>query len=145
MIVLCHYKKHKTFPMAKMLITTMLLLIAVCSSYGQEHNMDSMDMSHMQHMNDTMPKHDSMMNMGNMDMNGEMRMPAMTHSFSLSLPMNRNGSGTSWSPDNNPMYMLMAHTKKGMWMFHGSVFIRYNTQQLTDKTSRSDAQFDAPN
>ena len=98
--------------------------------------MDSMDMHH---MHDTMPMQDSMMNMVKMDM------PAMTHSFSLSLPMNRNGSGTSWSPDNNPMYMLMAHTKKGMWMFHGSIFVRYNTQQLTNKTSRSDAQFDAPN
>jgi len=96
-------------------------------------------MSHMHQMHDTMPMHDSMMNMDNMDM------PAMTHSFSLSLPMNRNGSGTSWSPDNNPMYMLMAHTKKGMWMFHGSIYVRYNTQQLTQKTTRSDAQFDAPN
>src|SRR5262245_7762076 len=72
-------------------------------------------------------------------------MPGMSHSFSRSLPMNRNGSGTSWSPDNSPMYMLMTHRKRGMWMFHGSIFLRYNNQQLTDKTTRSDAQFDAPN
>src|SRR5206468_1369954 len=124
--------------MIKMYIAIMLFCFAV-RGYTQEHTMDSMDMSHMQHMHDTMPMPDSMMNMD------KMNMPAMTHSFSLSLPMNRNGSGTSWSPDNNPMYMLMAHTKKGMWMFHGSIFVRYNTQQLTTKTSRSDAQFDAPN
>ena len=99
----------------------------------------------MKPVNDTMPVNDSMMNMHEMHMHHEMEMPGMNHSFSLSLPMNRNGSGTSWSPDNNPMYMIMAHTKKGMWMFHGSIFVRYNTQQLTDKTSRSDAQFDAPN
>ena len=119
--------------------TAIMLLCAAVRGYTQEHNMDSMDMSQMHYMHDTMPMPDSTMNMD------KMNMPAMTHSFSLSLPMNRNGSGTSWSPDNNPMYMLMAHTKKGMWMFHGSIFVRYNTQQLTNKTSRSDAQFDAPN
>ncbi len=93
--------------------------------------------------------HDSMMNMNmdDMDMNGddEETMPGMSHSFSRSLPMTRDGSGTSWSSDNNPMYMIMKHTKKGMWMFHGSLFIRYDDQQLTKKTSRSGAQFDAPN
>jgi len=41
--------------------------------------------------------------------------------------------------------MLMKHGKKDMWMFHGSVWLRYNNQQLSKKTSRSDAQFDAPN
>jgi hypothetical protein len=69
----------------------------------------------------------------------------MNHAYSLSLPMNRNGSGTSWSPDNTPMYMLMKHGKKDMWMFHGSVWLRYNNQELSKKTTRSDAQFDAPN
>ncbi len=93
--------------------------------------------------------HDSMMNMNmdDMNMNGEdeENMPGMSHSFSRSLPMTRNGSGTAWSPDNNSMYMIMKHTKKGMWMFHGSIFIRYDDQQLTNKTSRSGTQFDAPN
>ncbi len=83
------------------------------------------------------------MDMSNMDMDNDM--PGMSHSFSRSLPMTRNGSGTAWSPDNNPMYMIMTHTRQSMWMFHGSVFIRYDNQQLTRKTSRSDAQFDAPN
>ena len=81
--------------------------------------------------------------MNNMNMGNDK--PGMTHAYSRSLPMSRDGSGTSWSPDNNPMYMIMAHTKKGMWMFHGSVFIRYDDQQLTKKTSRSGTQFDAPN
>jgi len=112
------------------------------SKAQHQHNMDSMNKMS---MNDTMPMKDSMMNMHDMHAHHHVQMPGMNHSFSLSLPMNRNGSGTSWSPDNNPMYMIMTHTKKGMWMFHGSVFVRYNTQQLTDKTTRSDAQFDAPN
>ncbi len=94
-------------------------------------NSMNMDMDTMKMMdNDTMKMND---------------MPGMSHSFSLSLPMTRNGSGTSWSADNDPMYMIMVHSKKGMWMFHGSLFIRYDDQQLTKKTSRSGAQFDAPN
>lgn len=125
--------------------TVIMLLCFAAGSYAQAHNMDSMDMSHMHHQHDTVPVQDSMMDKGNMDMNNTGSMPGMSHSFSLSLPMSRNGSGTSWSPDNNPMYMLMSHTKKGMWMFHGSIFVRYNTQQLTHTSTRSDAQFDSPN
>ncbi|WP_228085284.1 hypothetical protein [Mucilaginibacter sp. JRF] len=92
-------------------------------------------------------KHQHNMQMGDMDgmKHDTMAMPGMNHSYSLSLPMNRNGSGTSWMPDNTPMYMLMKHTKKGMFMFHGSMFLRYNNQQLNGKTQRSDSQFDAPN
>ena len=123
------------------IIITFLLIATVIHA---QHNHNMSDSLKKDQMNDTMPVNDSMMNTDHMHMH-HMQMPGMNHSFSLSLPMNRNGSGTAWSPDNNPMYMIMTHTKKGMWMFHGSVFLRYNTQQLTDKTSRSDAQFDAPN
>src|SRR4051812_35195044 len=117
----------------KGMYTAIMLFGFLASSYAQEHNMDSMDMNH---MHDTVPMHDSIMNMSKMDLDHNRSMPPMTHSFSLSLPMSRNGSGTSWSPDNNPMYMLMTHTKKGMWMFHGSIYVRYNSQQLTIKTTR---------
>jgi hypothetical protein len=128
--------------MRRISITIAIFYITILGRAQHQHNMDS---TNMKQMNDTMPMNDSMIGMHDMHMHHDMQMPGMNHSFSLSLPMNRNGSGTSWSPDNNPMYMIMAHTKKGMWMFHGSIFVRYNTQQLTDKTSRSDAQFDAPN
>jgi hypothetical protein len=133
-----------TARLKKIGITIAILFNIAVSGYAQ-HQHEKVDSMNMKRTNDTMPVNDSMMNMHEMHMHHQMEMPGMNHSFSLSLPMNRNGSGTSWSPDNNPMYMIMAHTKKGMWMFHGSVFVRYNTQQLTDKTSRSDAQFDAPN
>jgi hypothetical protein len=128
--------------MRRISITIAIFYITILGRAQHQHNMDS---TNMKQMNDTMPMNDSMISMQDMHMHHDMQMPGMNHSFSLSLPMNRNGSGTSWLPDNNPMYMIMAHTKKGMWMFHGSIFVRYNTQQLTDKTSRSDAQFDAPN
>src|SRR5919202_3800631 len=121
--------------MKKISITIALFFIMQFVHAQHQHNMDSMNMKQMK---DTMPMKDSMMNMHNMHAHHDMQMPGMSHSFSLSLPLNRNGSGTSWSPDNNPMYMIMTHTKKGMWMFHGSAFVRYNTQQLTKKTSRSD-------
>src|SRR4051812_8181836 len=125
-------------------LVIILILFYLNTSAQHNHKMQS-DSMNMMNMNDTMPVNDSMMSLSKMNMDYHMQMPGMIHSFSLSLPMNRNGSGTSWSPDNNPMYMIMAHTRKGMWMFHGTIFVRYNTQQLTNKTSRSDAQFDAPN
>lgn len=69
----------------------------------------------------------------------------MSHAFSLHLPMNRNGSGTGWLPDASPMYGVMLHSKKWMYMLHGSVFIRYNKQDLFDKGARGAAKWDAPN
>ncbi len=69
----------------------------------------------------------------------------MSHILSLHLPMNRNGSGTGWNPDESPMYMYMRHTQDWMFMLHGNVFVRYNKQDLTGKGVRGDAQWDAPN
>ncbi|MFD2164599.1 hypothetical protein ACFSJU_19490 [Paradesertivirga mongoliensis] len=70
---------------------------------------------------------------------------AMSHAFSRSLPMTRNGSGTSWQPDNSPMYGYMFHKKDWMYMLHGEAYVRYNKQDLTNKGSRGDSKFDAPN
>lgn len=103
--------------------------------------------NHSMNMNDTMPHDMSNMNMGdmqNMDM-GNMQMQNISHSFSLNLPMSRNGSGTSWSPDASPMYGTMYHSKKWMYMLHYNLFIRYNKQDLNDKGSRGDEMIDAPN
>lgn len=69
----------------------------------------------------------------------------MTHAYSLSLPMNRNGSGTGWLPDNSPMYGKMIHAHKWMYMLHGNIFIRYNTQDIFKAGSRGDSKIDAPN
>lgn len=78
-------------------------------------------------------------------MPGDAGTSAMTHSFSLNLPANRNGSGTAWQPDSSPMYGYMLHLKKWMFMYHGNLFLRYNNQDITQKGSRGDAGFDAPN
>jgi hypothetical protein len=69
----------------------------------------------------------------------------MSHAFSLNLPMNRNGSGTGWLPDASPMYGYMLHSKKWMYMIHGNIFIRYNSQDIDNKGNRGDAKVDAPN
>ncbi len=77
-----------------------------------------------------------------MPMNKDM-MP-MTSNFSLNLPMNRDGSGTSWQPDANPMVMYMIMKKNTMIMFHGAIFIRYTSQDITHENNRGGSQFDAP-
>lgn len=107
------------------------------------------DMSHMQHMKkDTTAKkpmqhdHAAMMRM---QQDTTHKMGMMSSQFSLDLPMNRDGSGTSWLPDETPMYMYMIHGKKWMHMVHGSVFLRYNKQDLFNNGSRGGSQADAPN
>ncbi len=72
-------------------------------------------------------------------------MHGMTHAYSLNLPMNRNGSGTSWLTDNTPMYMYMAQKGKTSFMFHGNVFLRYTSTDFTAKGTRGSTKFDAPN
>ena len=69
----------------------------------------------------------------------------MSHAFSLNLPMSRNGSGTGWLADESPMYGVMFHTQTWMYMLHGNLFLRYNNQDFTSKSTRGDQKFDAPN
>jgi len=78
-----------------------------------------------------------------MPKNGDTMM-MMSHAYSRNLPMSRNGSGTSWLPDNSPVYAYMFHGRKWMYMVHGAVFARYNKQDLFDDGSRGGSQFDVP-
>ena len=73
-----------------------------------------------------------------------MKVP-MSHSYSLNLPMNRNGSGTGWLPDASPMYGYMVDSKKWMYMIHGNIFLRYNRQDTGNKGTRGGSKLDAPN
>ena len=99
---------------------------------------------HMHHDMNNMQMENSNMNMHDMEgMN--MPMGNMSHSFSLNLPMSRNGSGTGWSPDAAPMNGQMYHSKNWMYMLHYNLFLRYNKQDVGDKGTRGDEMFDAPN
>src|ERR1700744_1475192 len=84
------------------------------------------------------------MDMGDMKMDtmGSMKMNSQ---YSLDLPMSRDGSGTSWVPDETPMYAYMINGKKWMTMIHGSIFLRYNNQDLFKSGSRGGSKVDAPN
>lgn len=128
---------------------TTIFSIAIISANGQHHGHDmKMDTSkpvkHQPSKKDT-TKPPVKMEHGHSMEKMDHGSPSMSSAYSLSLPMNRNGSGTSWHPDNTPMYMWMEHGKKDMWMFHGSIFLRYNTQELLKKNDRAASKFDAPN
>ncbi len=75
----------------------------------------------------------------------------MSHLYSRNLPMNRNGSGTAWLPDQTPMYMNMWHQKTKsnhpwMYMLHYSVIVRHTNQNFNNEGKRGRAsEFDAPN
>jgi hypothetical protein len=86
-------------------------------------------------------EHSEMMNHQGMD---SADVP-MSHSYSLNLPMNRNGSGTGWLPDASPMYGYMLHSSKWMYMFHGNIFLRYNNQDISNEGTHGDSKVDAPN
>src|ERR1700742_4728845 len=107
----------------KTIILYIAAALSFCSVAAQEHQ----------------PKKDT--SMKGMDM-GDMKMDTMSGSmkmnsqYSLDVPMNRDGSGTSWVPDETPMYAYMIHGKKWMTMIHGSFFLRYNNQDLFKSGSR---------
>lgn len=72
----------------------------------------------------------------------------MTHSLSRNLSMNRNGSGTSWHPDNTPMYAYMSHPSPKGWsyMLHYAIYLRYTNQNVNNANGRGrGSQFGAPN
>lgn len=110
----------------------LVLLLLVCAGAAQAQH------------NHTMTTDSSMggMHMSDMAMDSASG-PPMTHAFSMSLPMNRNGSGTGWLPDSTPMYGYMFHSKKWMFMAHGNIFVRYNKQDVFDGGSRDGEKADA--
>jgi len=132
--------------MMKPLLSLIFLFAFLCSVKGQHRHVpaerttkqpDSIRM--MQEKDTTMPAQHDMKKMGHgMNM-------AMSHAFSRNLPMTRNGSGTSWLPDNSPMYGYMFHSGKWMYMLHGDLYIRYNKQDLFNAGLRGGDKFDAPN
>ncbi|MBD2755711.1 hypothetical protein [Spirosoma validum] len=145
--------------MNRFLVSTLLCVNGL--AYGQHQHQEGMKMPSdtvkkaspakpMDHsMHQGMEKH-SLMGDGAM-MNYGFTMDTtmgMTHSLSRNLSMNRNGSGTSWHPDNTPMYAYMSIPSGSKWsyMLHYAVYLRYTSQNANNADKRGHAQqFGAPN
>ncbi|ADB37565.1 hypothetical protein [Spirosoma linguale] len=115
-------------------------------AYGQHQHHEGMDMSKHEGMSKDSAMGD--MKMLNHGLTMDASMPGMTHSLSRNLPMNRNGSGTSWHPDNTPMYAYMSQpTPKGWsYMLHYAIYLRYTGQNSNNADRRGNGQqFGAPN
>lgn len=115
------------------MIAMSLLTLKVMPSLAQHHQHEQPNTNHVNHQN-TMEPDSSMKDM-----------PPMSHAFSLNLPMNRNGSGTAWLPDAAPMYGVMIHSSKWMYMLHWNIAPRYTIQNIGKKNLRGGEAFDAPN
>ncbi|HEY9535434.1 MAG TPA: hypothetical protein VIQ77_12910 [Mucilaginibacter sp.] len=121
------------------ILTTAIFLAIATSLHAQQTQPDTTQHKKHTHMMNGVEMNDDdmmMMDMGSMQMNSQ---------FSLDLPMNRDGSGTSWVPDESPMYAYMIHGKKWMTMIHGNFFLRYNNQDIFKSGSRGGQKFDVPN
>jgi hypothetical protein len=95
-----------------------------------------------------MAQHDhSQMQMEGDSMQG-MKMPMqhqMPSTYSRYLPMNRDGSGTGWQPDESPLMMYMLMKKHTGLMWHGAIYPRLTVQDVFRKSDRGGARFSAPN
>jgi hypothetical protein len=122
-----------------------ILLLAIVG-FAQMQYVFAQHEHHNQPKKDTAAANTEEHNGHNMTDKGDMKDEVpMSHAFSLSLPMTRNGSGTGWLPDASPMYGAMYHSKKWMYMLHGNLFLRYNNQDFSNKGSRGGEKFDVPN
>ena len=95
-------------PRARLVITVVLLVSGASASFAQAP-------AH-QHDAPTSDQHDSAQP-------GEHQhdMSAM----SGGIPMTRDGSGTSWLPDESPMYALRRQSGRWMLMLHANAFVQY--------------------
>jgi len=116
----------------KRILITFLFNILICKNLlaQEEPHRDSISL-----------KNDSLILIDRTQQDSQM----MTHAYSRSLPMSRNGSGTGWLPDASPMYMHLQKNKRSNWMVHGNIVLRYNKQDVFGKGSRGDAKIEVPN
>lgn len=129
--------------MDKFILFFLVAISPMAIAQHQHHEGMSMPMNKKPTADTTKPMEHSMHS--GMDMDDSM---GMTHSLSRNLPMNRNGSGTSWHPDNTPMYAYMSQPSGSKWsyMLHYSIYLRYTSQNASHPQKRGNGQqLGAPN
>src|SRR5204863_2318175 len=55
----------------------------------------------------------------------DMQHMPMGNDHDMVMPSSREGSGTSWLPDETPMYAIHAQARGWMLMAHGNAFLQY--------------------
>ena len=131
--------------MKKIILTMAFVQFVLLGISQHEHHPQTDTAKNKEQLKDTVPEPAMHMMHHDHNMGDDMGMGNMSHAFSLNLPMTRNGSGTGWLPDASPMYGTIYHSKKWMYMLHGNIFLRYNSQDFTNLGSRGGSKFDAPN
>jgi hypothetical protein len=96
-----------------------------------------LDASAMSHMRGMKSKADT----GHAASGTAMPMPAAP----LAIPMQRDGSGTSWLPDASPMHAFVSTLRGWNVMLHGVAFVQYDDQQNPNGSHRGDTQFGSVN
>jgi len=127
----------------KKYLFSLIILSVIGAARAQEMDHTKMTMPAGKPMDHS--KHKGMAGMEIKKDTAKHQMMMTSSQYSTDLPMNRDGSGTSWVPDESPMYAYMIHGKKWMTMIHGNVFARYNMQDVFKSGSRGGNRFDAPN
>jgi hypothetical protein len=89
--------------------------------------------------------HQAQMEMDSLEEGDTVMHHEMPSSYSRYLPMNRDGSGTSWQPDESPMMMYMLMKKHTALMWHGAIYPRLTMQDVFRKSNRGGTRFSAPN
>lgn len=69
----------------------------------------------------------------------------LTDAFSLSLPPQRNGSGTSWHPDESRNHAVIKYRGRWAYLMMWNMFPRYTFQNFNNQGMRGDRAMGAPN
>ena len=72
-------------------------------------------------------------------------LPEMKSLTSAFLPMNYDGSGTSWHPEETPLSMWMKHADRSQWSLNAAGYLRYTNQDISEKGNRGDEAFNSAN
>ncbi len=130
----------------KKYITLILITLSVMAYAQHEHHHMPMDSAaNAQRRKDMNPKEGIRKLEPRTDKMQQADTMMMSSQLSRDLPMSRNGSGSSWMPDETPVYGYMIHGKKWMSMVHGNITARYTGQDIFKNGSRGGHEFDAPN